>query len=46
MLFIYRGMEDVDAEELYLENAKKLAMYGVDLHKAKVSMSIVVVVVS
>ncbi|CAL9705913.1 unnamed protein product [Knipowitschia caucasica] len=31
----YRSMSPAQADLLYLENAKKLAMYGVDLHQAK-----------
>ncbi|XP_030630533.1 band 4.1-like protein 3 [Chanos chanos] len=31
----YIGMSPCDAEMLFLENAKKLSMYGVDLHHAK-----------
>ncbi|XP_058503645.1 uncharacterized protein LOC131471230 isoform X5 [Solea solea] len=31
----YRSMSPAQADILYLENAKKLAMYGVDLHQAK-----------
>lgn len=31
----YRGQSPAEAELHYLENAKKLAMYGVDLHPAK-----------
>ncbi|XP_065211460.1 protein 4.1 homolog isoform X2 [Planococcus citri] len=31
----HNGLTPAEAELLYLENAKKLAMYGVDLHPAK-----------
>ena len=30
-----RGLTPAEAELKYLDNAKKLAMYGVDLHPAK-----------
>ncbi|XP_038579589.1 band 4.1-like protein 1 isoform X2 [Micropterus salmoides] len=36
----YRGMSPADAEVNFLENAKKLSMYGVDLHHAKDSEGI------
>jgi len=32
-----RSQTPAEAEAHYLENAKKLAMYGVDLHQAKVN---------
>lgn len=32
----YRGMTPAEAEMHFLENVKKLSMYGVDLHHAKV----------
>ncbi len=35
-LSAFRGQTPAEAESHYLENAKKLAMYGVDLHQAKV----------
>ena len=31
-----RAMTPAQADLMFLENAKKLAMYGVDLHQAKV----------
>ncbi|XP_031422803.1 band 4.1-like protein 1 isoform X2 [Clupea harengus] len=36
----YRGMTPAEAEINFLENAKKLSMYGVDLHQAKDSEGI------
>ncbi|XP_060897367.1 band 4.1-like protein 1 isoform X1 [Labrus mixtus] len=36
----YKGMTPADAEINFLENAKKLSMYGVDLHHAKDSEGI------
>lgn len=35
-LSLSRGMIPAEAEMHFLENAKKLSMYGVDLHHAKV----------
>jgi len=37
--FCGSGQSPADAELNYVENAKKLAMYGVHLHEAKVSSS-------
>lgn len=34
-LSLLRGQTPAEAELHYLENAKKLAMYGVDMHSAK-----------
>ena len=34
---IFRGQHPEEAESHFLENAKRLAMYGVDLHDVKVS---------
>ena len=31
----HRGQTPDEAEKCFLDNAKKLAMYGIDLHKAK-----------
>ena len=33
--FLCRGQTPDEAEKFFLDNAKKLSMYGVDLHKAK-----------
>lgn len=39
---LHRGQLPADAEYNYLEHAKKLYMNGVDLHKAIVSIFIIV----
>ena len=36
LLVFFRGQTPAEAELHFVENAKKLAMYGVDLHLAKV----------
>lgn len=33
---VFRGTTPAEAEMHFLENVKKLSMYGVDLHHAKV----------
>ncbi|XP_067342415.1 protein 4.1-like isoform X3 [Channa argus] len=38
----YRGMTPADAEMHFLENVKKLSMYGVDLHHAKDSEGVAI----
>uniref|UniRef100_A0A3B4YWK5 FERM domain-containing protein n=1 Tax=Stegastes partitus TaxID=144197 RepID=A0A3B4YWK5_9TELE len=38
----YRGMSPAEAEMHFLENVKKLSMYGVDLHHAKPMMCVFV----
>ncbi|XP_039982855.1 band 4.1-like protein 3a isoform X2 [Xiphias gladius] len=38
----YRGMTPVEAEMHFLENVKKLSMYGVDLHHAKDSEGVAI----
>ncbi|XP_076337943.1 band 4.1-like protein 1 isoform X1 [Tachypleus tridentatus] len=40
----HKGQSPADAELHYLENAKKLAMYGVDLHQAKDSEGVDILV--
>jgi len=35
---MYRGQTPAEAELNFLENAKKLALYGVHLHDAKVTL--------
>lgn len=36
LLYFNRGQSPEEAELHFLDNAKKLALYGVDLHDAKV----------
>jgi len=40
-----RGQTPPEAELHYLENAKKLAMYGMDFHQAKVSLFPTIVII-
>ena len=37
-LFVSRGQTPEEAELHFLENAKKLALYGVELHDAQVNI--------
>ena len=37
---VHRAMSPAQADMMFLENAKKLSMYGVDLHQAKVQMGV------
>lgn len=41
MSVCFRGMTPSQADVQFLENAKKLSMYGVDLHHAKVEDAVV-----
>ena len=36
-VLILRGLSPAQADSQFLENAKRLSMYGVDLHHAKVT---------
>lgn len=36
IMLLCRSMSPAQADMMFLENAKKLAMYGLDLHQAKV----------
>jgi hypothetical protein len=38
LLYFNRGQSPEEAELHFLDNAKKLALYGVDLHDAKVTL--------
>ncbi len=38
--FLYRGQPPNAADLHFLENAKKLAMYGVDIHQAQVILDL------
>lgn len=40
ILLIGRGQTPEEAEIHFLENAKKLAMYGMEIHSAKVQISL------
>jgi len=37
-IFNFRGQSPADAEFNFLDHGKRLDMYGVDLHKAKVGI--------
>lgn len=39
MFLYFRGQTPADAEYNFLDHAKRLDMYGVDLHKARVRVS-------
>lgn len=43
-VWLFRGQEPYEADKNFLDNAKRLAMYGVDLHKAKDSDNVIVMV--
>lgn len=36
---IYRGQSLVQADRGFLENARRLSLYGVEFHRAKVSLA-------
>jgi len=42
---LHKGQNPADAEYNYLEQAKRLDMYGIELHKAKVTYNIYLLII-